>query len=639
MTLVFFIYFLFAIALAFYIPGSVVLQTIKYQPHRVFEKLILSLLTGMILWTYQGLIVGYLAMRGLTYIYVGIFFLLWLKNVSLPKIKRVKFDTLLLAIFTIGIVGQVFQFFPTGFQTTTGVYSIMAGADDGLWHTAMISELIRRFPPQQPGLSGTFIYNYHYLGNLLIAELIRIFRLPLLAAQFLYFPILVSFLLGSIGFVIARMLNFSRVATIVLTYLLYFSSDIIYLLTFITSRVFVFTVHPLEDGTMLWENPPRAFSYLMTLTGFSFLLLWLKHRVKGAAFLMVIFFASIIGFKVHTGLGVLGGLGFFTLWALIRKKWSLLWVGPAALAISALIYIPVNKLAGAPIFAPFEMARMFIVQPKLQLDHLELMRRTYGMNFDVLKVWLLDFFFLGIFLLAQFGIRNLGWIGLRPFVHRVGTPVSIFFFGAITTFLVLGTFFYQPIGGADIFNFYLAAGLFLTILTALTFDTLWHKKVPLARLLLVILLVGSTLPRWMYKIGSFTVLLKERISHHTPLLDPKEQEAFRFIETSTPKNSILLVANAGYADSMYPLVSAFTNRDTFLSGMGILNGHSIPYKDREQIVQTILAGKDSEEIRRLLTNNGISYLYFYGNQELSPTITALSPTKIFQNEAITLYRL
>ena len=513
-----FFYFSLAVFFAFFVPGTLVLRGIGYSPKRDLETFVLAFLTGMILWTYQGLVAGYLAMRWLTYIYLGACFLLWFRSAFLPAVLRslkhiriqpTKNNILLISIFVLGTLGQVLQFIPTAFQTSSGVYSVMAGADDGLWHSAMISELIRRFPPEQPGLSGILIYNYHYLGNLLIAELIRIFRLPLLATQFLYFPLFVSFLLGGIGLVIAKILNFSRVATVVLAYLLYFSSDVIYVLTFITSRVFVFTVHPLEDGTMLWENPPRAFSYLMTLAGFAFLLLLVNKRMKGAAVLVVLFFSSIIGFKVHTGLGVLGGLGFFTLWAFIRKKWSLVWIGPATVIISALIYIPVNKLAGAPIFAPFEMARMFIVQPKLQLSYLELMRRTYGMNFNVLNVWMLDFFFLGIFLLAQFGIRNLGWAGLRPFVGIAGITVSIFFFGAIATLLILGTFFYQPIGGADIFNFYLAAGLFLTILTAFAFDTVWKKKFALTRLLLVILLITTTVPRWIYKTGSFAMLVRD----------------------------------------------------------------------------------------------------------------------------------
>ena len=59
--------FILSIFLAFYIPGRVILGKISKNTAWNFEKLIISLVVGMVLWAYQAIIFGYLGIRWLSY--------------------------------------------------------------------------------------------------------------------------------------------------------------------------------------------------------------------------------------------------------------------------------------------------------------------------------------------------------------------------------------------------------------------------------------------------------------------------------------------------------------------------------------------------------------------------------------------
>lgn len=69
--------FLFASFFAFYIPGSISLKKLHLSS---FSHIVLSLVVGMVLWGWQGFIFGLLGIRWMTYLYLFICFVLWIKT-------------------------------------------------------------------------------------------------------------------------------------------------------------------------------------------------------------------------------------------------------------------------------------------------------------------------------------------------------------------------------------------------------------------------------------------------------------------------------------------------------------------------------------------------------------------------------
>ncbi|MDO8659030.1 MAG: hypothetical protein Q7K54_00340 [Candidatus Parcubacteria bacterium] len=117
-TIVSFGWFISAVLVAFYIPGRVVLGKYLNKSPNIFFPIVISLVVGIVLWAYQGAILGYLGVRLLSYLYLGIFFFIWIKQQRINKrlfgIKNnlffSKLNLLLTLVFLFGIFGQVQHF-------------------------------------------------------------------------------------------------------------------------------------------------------------------------------------------------------------------------------------------------------------------------------------------------------------------------------------------------------------------------------------------------------------------------------------------------------------------------------------------------------------------------------------------------
>lgn len=631
--------FLISVIVAFYIPGSVLLKKLKADK---FSLVVLSVILGISLWALQGFLLGMMHFRIGTYAYLAIMLFAWVHlygtNLKWPlkirfKLKISGITVLLSLIFIIGIFGQTQQFFVSGNVLKNGFFIFTAANDDLILHTSYSQELTKNFPPNEPGMYGTTIKNYHYLSNLVIAETVRVFKLPLLATQYQYMYVLMSFLLGAAALVLARMLGLKKYGIIFMVYIQYFASDAIYLLTFITRRVFDFTIYPLEDGTMFLENPPRAFSFVILLGLLSLIFYWMKKNELTIGIALAIMAGTLIGFKVHTGIPVLAGMVLLFAYFIVAKEWRRIFVPILSLMISFALYLPVNASAGSLVFVPFEMARMFAGQEALKITHFELARQIYAAHKNTLQALRMELTMLVIFLIFQFGIRVVGFF---PTYMKEGrkNPLYFFFMGTIALVsLILGTFFIQPVAGADIFNFYLVLSLMLSIFTAFTIQRMNTLSYPL-KILIIVVIFGLTLPRFVHKTSTFS----RYFSNGSANISIEEIDAMEYVKNNTDPESLILVDNVDSWDGMYPYVSIFTQRPMFLSGQVMMSRHGISYSKRENIVNSIKNATNEVEAYRIVKKNNIDILYFYKGGD-NFTIIPHNSKKIYENNKIAIYHV
>lgn len=76
----FFLYipiYIIAILLSFFIPGDLFIKKLNLKK---FERVTLAFCVGICMWALQGLIFGYLQLRNLSYAYILITLLIWLKT-------------------------------------------------------------------------------------------------------------------------------------------------------------------------------------------------------------------------------------------------------------------------------------------------------------------------------------------------------------------------------------------------------------------------------------------------------------------------------------------------------------------------------------------------------------------------------
>jgi len=587
------------------LPGFLLLKRFFQVKDKTVGILFDSVIAGMGLWVLQGIIFGLLHIRYFTYIYVLIFLILskdYIQELfSYPKkiFRYFQSNRLLLLLILLGVFGQMFQCFSSGFFLPEGWYSFIA--DDATYHLGLTGELVRKVPPNQPGLSGVPLTGYHYFSNLFIAEIVRVYKMPLVLTQFVFVYLIWSVLLGMLVYKIMRLAGFKIITSLIGPYLFYFSSDVIFFVTYITTGVFNFTVHPLEDGTMFLENPPRAFATILILSGIYILIKFNITNYLLSGFLSGLLFGLSLGAKVHNGIMIIAGILPASVFAFFKKDKRFFFTAISVGVIFFFIYRMINSGSKSIFWAPFEWARMFTVQEGLNLSFLELRRRIYLDHNNLLRMIQMDLEMLLIFLFAQFGIRWIGILGFKDIFRRLGMSVGILLTCGFFITMFIGTFFLQPYTGADIFNSCLAGNMILGLAAAFYLANIIETRPKYGAVIFLILAI-MILPRWIYK----NTYIISRITETKPVISRGEINAGRFIKENTPGGSIVFIMHRdGGWDGFRSYMNALTMRESYLSGLSILSAREFDIRDRE-----VTASKVYNYLHNQEEDNNISDLPF-----------------------------
>src|ERR1700742_3824816 len=143
--------FLFASFFSFYIPGCFLIKKLHLPS---FTHIVLSIIVGIALWGWQGFIFGFMHIRWMTYVYLLLFFILWLrtndKNHLLDSLKEIKpkriakGDFILLFLVILGTLLQLISIFAIGIIGKSGM-SFCCAVPDSLYHIALTNQLIKQF--------------------------------------------------------------------------------------------------------------------------------------------------------------------------------------------------------------------------------------------------------------------------------------------------------------------------------------------------------------------------------------------------------------------------------------------------------------------------------------------------------------
>ena len=122
----YFIYFFFAVFIAFFIPGDLLIKRLNLPS---FSRITVSTLLGLVIWGWQGYVLGYLGIRWASYVYLLTAFLIWIKNKhwedvldGLRKMSLKKIDMLILLIIIAGMFMQLSSVWLNGVLTLKGLY-------------------------------------------------------------------------------------------------------------------------------------------------------------------------------------------------------------------------------------------------------------------------------------------------------------------------------------------------------------------------------------------------------------------------------------------------------------------------------------------------------------------------------------
>lgn len=619
----YFILFIPVIFISFYIPGSILLSLIKI--HTGSLKFVLSQVIGIVLWGFQGYILGYLNLRVGTYLYcvaAVVFFILNYKK-YIEEIKEVAgyFNRKVItpSVFIIvGVICQMIPIFGSGIKYPDGIKFFGNNAADGVMHLAYIRSIANHFPPLEPGFSGLLIHNYHYWGDLVEADIARIWSFPIIHLFFQFFPFYISILIGIVSFLLVREWGGSRKMALWFLLLLYFASDAAYLVLLILRKPFGFYTPAIDSGVTQFLNMPHMFGKLIFLAVLIAINKWLKTKKYGWGILTILLCASLFGFKIYFGLYIaIGLLSLFVgkLFYESYKKKRLVLDGQFLLLLalffvmSLAIFLPHNYGAGGFVFVYLEWPRSLLGAGSIDWREWWLRRQVYEAAHNVRNLIVFDGLAVLIAFISIYGTRILGFVTTKKLYKFLGFENTLLLIPGLMIFHILGLFTIQSSGGVNVYNFFSVSAVILSLFSAYILSTFKKNLVGIA---IVILFVALTIPRSIYEISSN---IAKYNSSDFSLVSNDQLNAFRYIRNNTNVNSIVQASPNNSLDNTSPYVAFFSGRDSYIAGSGLLETHNVKTEIRKDELDKIFKSANVIDFTSQLRQKNISYVYLQKNPE------------------------
>jgi hypothetical protein len=634
----FFLYFLVTIIVAFVIPGLVVLGN---SQKNLFFRLTIGCVLGMTLWGLQGVLFGYMHIRWISYVYViffnGYFFL----RCKIPKFKFPGLH-IPIALIVVGLFVQMTPIWNNGFVNKDGLQFLGKLPVDAISYVSMTSETIARIPPYNPNMTGTIMHNYHYLMNVIVGELIRVFHLPLITTQLSFYPIFISILSGLTIWVFVETITKQKSLVPWFLFWHYFSGDLTVSLTTFSEwgRFVTFLPPVLADGTTFMVNLYRSTSFGVLMAALTVFVWWMKSERLKTAIIAGILFGALISIKVYMGIFAIIGLGIVSLYRLLKHRVSIFSVTGIAIALSLVLYLPVNSGAGGLYWSGFWRVENYVswsivrVKPELlsTVSYLTKQKRLLHQPLNVVTKTLgVEALFIILYLALAYGTKWLSLVQAKKYLKEIPIEVHLFLVPSMILCILLGLFTMQTSGGGHTDNFLNIAGLIMSFYAAYTCVTLAKSRKVLFRIFLAVVILMNIVPVVR---NTFGFPISYPLATESTVISNAELRALQYLRTQTPKNSVVLVDPDNYLDNLASYVTMLSQRGAYLSAKFLLGLNNTSYVDRKNYVDSIMAGKS---LINHPDNIKIDYIYVKRNSINLQYFLSKYQT-VFENEEVVIFK-
>lgn len=631
-----------AIFISFYIPGSIFFSKLKIKSLAV--KFVLSNAFGVSLWGMQGYIFGYLNIRFMSYLYCGIsllYFICHFKNYKKELISLfnslLKKNIIMSALIVVGSIFQLTPIFFSGLKYQDGIKFFGNNAVDGVMHIAYIQSIVNYFPPQEPGLAGVLIRNYHYWTDMVLADLARVWGLPIIHLFFQFIPIYLSILIGFTAFLVVREWGGSKKMAFWFLFLLYFASDAAYLVMLVLHKILGLYTPAIDSGVLQFLNMPHMFGKFLFLGGLITFQKWIKEKDIRWGIVTMVLVASLFGFKIYFGLFAAIGLVFYFLGKFIFETFkekkiifdlNFLLLLVFFFVVSAVIFLPHNLGAGGFVFVYLEWPRSLLGVGSIDWRDWWLRRQVYEQAHNIKNLFVLDFLAVLIAFISIYGTRLLGFFVTPKLLKFLGYEKVLFLIPSLIVFHLLGLFTIQSSGGVNVYNFFSVSALILSLFTAFILSKV---RLNLFGIIVIGLFITLTIPRSAFEI------IKNMSSYNSSdfrLISNDELQAFGYISSNSSKNSVIQASPVNSLDLETPYVSFFTDRSSFIAGSGLLSTRNIKVVDDKNNLEKIFQSTEIVDFVTKVKQKHISYLYLQKNpeQELKFKVDSAYLKKVFENK-------
>lgn len=650
MILLHFLLFLLLSILVFTTPGVYFLQRSKTLSN--LERIILGSVIGFVSFTLLSYFLGILRFSFLILpiIFVIDFFSfrsIFASNYQfvLPSKKQ---QLIILIIFILGITGQMAIIAPSGIYRGKDLVFYSSNGHDGSWHIALMEEIKKGYPLQNPIFAGEKLVNYHFFSDITPAQFSQYFKFSNLDLYFRFFPFLFSILLGSIAYLIGKRIGGSFTAGVWSTFFIYFVGSFGFFVTWIKDRGIggesIFWATQVQSSS---GNPPQIISNILVLSFLYLFSLYLSKKDWITFWSCLILAGSLVEFKVYAAVVVLSSLAITGLVQLVKDRQInilSLFIFSSLLAVA--LYIPnTANSTSFLIWEPWWFIRTMIVAPShLNWLDLELKRQTYVAEGNWKRVIQIELTGFLIFFFGNLGTRFLGLLSfIKLFKTSLNNYLNQIILLIVGVSLILPLLFLQKGVASNTIQFLQYFILLFGLLAAFTITQFQNRiKSNLLKKIFIILIVFLSIPTQVGLLYDFY--------HKPPLakITPEEFQALNFLKENSDKNSIILTAPYNkyldlkiatpdiwaWSDSSY--VSAFSSRRTYLTDLEQVDIMGYEYKKRLGIQNQVFSTYNSNFLKNILITNKIAYLYF--PKPLTPKADLnLIMRKVFSNQEVEIW--
>jgi hypothetical protein len=570
----------------------------------------------------------------ITLLIVGLGFKPTLKIVKGIKIAFNLKTILVVVVFAIGIAGQMAVIAPSGIQKNNDLLFWSAHGHDGSWHIALMEEIKKGYPFQNPSFAGEKLVNYHFFSDIAPAIVSKYLPISNLDLYFRIFPLIYSLFLGTSAFYLTKKITNNFPASIWAVIFTYFSGSFGYIIGKGES-VFWATQPQSSSG-----NPPQIISNFLVLSSLYFLISYLKSKNNKRLFTVsVLLLGTLVGFKVYAAVALLGALAITGVWQLIReRKPQLILLSIVSGALAAIIYFPnTSGSTSFLIFEPWWYIRTMIVEPsRLNLLDWELRRQTYIFESNWKRVIFLE----GVgFLIFFFGNLGMRFLGIWEFVKS-----HLIFKVTIILSLALPLLFLQKGVASNTSQFLQYFILLFGILSGIAVAKLTARFKFLIPVI-IILMVPTQLKLLTDFYGT-----SENIRPALAKVSSKELEALNYIKETSEINSVILTPPYNqyldlkketpdmwdWFDTSY--VSAFSQRRTYFDDYEQADIMGYDIKERIETKKKIFENERIQEVKSAFSQTNADLLYYPKTLEPKVNPELLGLSKFFENEEIIVWK-
>jgi hypothetical protein len=256
------------------------------------------------------------------------------------------------------------------------------------------------------------------------------------------------------------------------------------------------------------------------------------------------------------------------------------------------------------------MPRDFLTQSVFGLQDWQLRWQIYAVHNNYLRLYQYGIYMSVIYFICQFGLQLVGFFPYKRVRQVLGYKKLIPFYIIALSGFVLGTQFYQSIGGANIWEFFLPSGIMLGFLTALIFTLFLEGRSRYLRLAVFALIFVIVIPRWILTVASD--FRGEYLSGFHGVTSA-EFASYLYLENTVPQSSVVLSINDPDV-TFASVMKVVTGKDLYFSGVGVRQQTTPEIAKRQEVVTQIEKGHLGKEVPTL-KNAHIQYIYIAGKSD------------------------